>query len=73
MWFALPGSFVIPTLGGVSVLVSIEAHAVLAAFACVGTSLGLAWAVRYLQRRSWRSGSHHAHPPLGLGAARPAS
>lgn len=73
MLFPLPGSFVIPTLGGVSVLVSIEPHAVLAALACVGASLGLAWAVRHLQRRSWRSGSRHAHPPFDFGAARPAS
>ena len=48
----IPGSLVIPMLGVPSTLVSIDAHAVMAAVACVGASLVLAAVVMYLQRRS---------------------
>jgi hypothetical protein len=52
MIFPVPGSFVIPTLGVPTPLVSLDAHAVLTAIACVGMSLTVSWAVMALQRRS---------------------
>ena len=55
MMTPIPGSVVIPMLGMPSVLASIDTHAALAATACVGASLLLAWAVTVLQRRPQRS------------------
>jgi hypothetical protein len=55
MMTPIPGSVVIPMLGVPSVLASIDTHAVLAASACVGASLLLAWAVTVLQRRPQRT------------------
>jgi hypothetical protein len=57
MMTPIPGSVVIPMLGVPSVLASIDTHAVLAATACVGASLLLAWAVTLFQRRPQRTSS----------------
>jgi len=52
MMFLVPGSHLIPTFGVASTLVSVDAHAVLAAAACVGASLMLAAAAMRIQRLS---------------------
>ena len=55
MTFLIPGSAVVPMLGVSATLVSIDAHAVAAAAACVGASLLLAWTVMLLQRHEERT------------------
>jgi hypothetical protein len=67
MTFPVPGSAMIPTLGVPSTLVSIDAHAVAAAAACVGASLLLAWTVTLLQRHQDRTmGTHEPSAVLPL-------
>ena len=67
MIFPVPGSFVIPTLGVPTPLVSLDAHAVLTALACVGMSLVVSWGVMALQRRpTHRTRSRDVVPQVPL-------
>ena len=67
MIFPVPGSFVIPTLGVPTPLVSLDAHAVLTALACVGMSLAVSWGVMALQRRpAHRTRSRDVVPQVPL-------
>ena len=62
MFFPLPGSFAIPTLGGSSVLLSLDAHAVAVAVAVVGTTLALTWVAQRLRRPARPEDWHLDHP-----------